>query len=82
MVTRLLSCLRSDYSDHFALDIAAVSKPRGDDSDDRFVVTIEYDDGVDPEANQTGFKTRGRHLVSKVLMQACKTFGIDHLYDR
>ncbi|KAH9922118.1 uncharacterized protein B0H18DRAFT_1185968 [Fomitopsis serialis] len=49
--------------------------------DERFVVIIEYDDGSDEET-QTMFKTRGRHTVSKVLMQACRTFGIEELYDK
>ncbi|KZT72361.1 hypothetical protein DAEQUDRAFT_723060 [Daedalea quercina L-15889] len=49
--------------------------------EDRFVVIIEYDDGSGEET-QTKFKTRGRHLVSKVLLQACRTFGIENMYDR
>ncbi|KAH9833963.1 uncharacterized protein C8Q71DRAFT_873252 [Rhodofomes roseus] len=49
--------------------------------DERFVVIIEYDDGTSDDM-QTMFKTRGRHTVSKVLTQACRTFDIDDLYDR
>ncbi len=40
---------------------------------------IEYSD--DPESRSL-FKTRGRHMVSKVLMQACRTFGLEEYYDR
>lgn len=55
-----------------------VLQPRNDES---FLVTIEYDDGVSEET-QSLFKTRGRHQVSKVLMQACRTFGIPELFSR
>ncbi|KAH9851133.1 hypothetical protein C2E23DRAFT_259695 [Lenzites betulinus] len=47
-------------------------------SDESFVIMIEYND--DPESRSL-FKTRGRHMVSKVLMQACRTFGIEDYYD-
>lgn len=40
---------------------------------------IEYND--DPESRSL-FKTRGRHMVSKVLMQACRTFGLEDYYSR
>ncbi|EPT02517.1 hypothetical protein FOMPIDRAFT_82520 [Fomitopsis schrenkii] len=51
--------------------------------EDRFVIIIEYDDGAGAgEETQTMFKTRGRHTVAKVLMQACRTFGIEDLYDK
>ncbi|KAI0669505.1 hypothetical protein C8Q78DRAFT_1154837 [Trametes maxima] len=45
--------------------------------DGSFIVMIEYND--DAESRQL-FKTRGRHTVSKVLMQACRTFGIEEFY--
>ena len=35
----------------------------------------------DPEGRSL-FKTRGRHMVSKVLMQACRTFGIEQQYEK
>ncbi|KZS99761.1 uncharacterized protein LAESUDRAFT_72032 [Laetiporus sulphureus 93-53] len=55
--------------------------PTPNPAEDRFVVSIEYDDGTSGiQACQ--FKTRARHTVGKVLMQACRTFGIEHLYDR
>ena len=38
---------------------------------------IEYAD--DPDS-RTLFKTRARHAVSKVLMQACRTFGLEAYY--
>ncbi|KAI0827765.1 hypothetical protein BC628DRAFT_1317873 [Trametes gibbosa] len=47
-------------------------------SDESFVIMIEYNE--DPESRSL-FKTRGRHMVSKVLMQACRTFGIEDYYD-
>ncbi|KAH9888318.1 hypothetical protein C8Q73DRAFT_709762 [Cubamyces lactineus] len=46
--------------------------------DESFLIMIEYD--KDPEGRSL-FKTRGRHTVSKVLMQACRTFGIEQQYD-
>ncbi|RPD57833.1 hypothetical protein L226DRAFT_309414 [Lentinus tigrinus ALCF2SS1-7] len=50
------------------------SQPKTDES---FLIMIEYSD--DPESRSL-FKTRGRHMVSKVLMQACRTFGLDDYY--
>ncbi|KAF9807925.1 hypothetical protein IEO21_08020 [Rhodonia placenta] len=57
-------------------------QPREDEvgPNDRFVVIVEYDDGAGTEENQMMFKTRGRHTVSRVLLQACKTFGIEDLF--
>ncbi|EED82608.1 predicted protein [Postia placenta Mad-698-R] len=57
-------------------------QPRGDEvgPNDRFVVIVEYDDGAGTDENQMMFKTRGRHTVSRVLLQACKTFGIEDLF--
>ncbi|KAL6305100.1 hypothetical protein BKA93DRAFT_779941 [Sparassis latifolia] len=49
----------------------------GPSADDRFLISVGYGDG-----EESLFKTRGRHLVSKVLMQACRTSGIEHLYNR
>lgn len=48
-------------------------------ADEPFLISIEYSE--DPES-RTLFKTRGRHLVSKVLMQACRTFGIEEEYEK
>ncbi|KAJ8468788.1 hypothetical protein ONZ51_g9429 [Trametes cubensis] len=53
------------------------SQPQGR-SDESFLIMIEYE--KDPEGRSL-FKTRGRHMVSKVLMQACRTFGIEQQYD-
>ncbi|KAI0325864.1 hypothetical protein GY45DRAFT_1374420 [Cubamyces sp. BRFM 1775] len=47
-------------------------------SDESFLIMIEYE--KDPEGRSL-FKTRGRHMVSKVLMQACRTFGIEQQYE-
>ncbi|EIW54134.1 uncharacterized protein TRAVEDRAFT_74391 [Trametes versicolor FP-101664 SS1] len=55
---------------------SAPSQPQGK-SDESFVIMIEYND--DPESRSL-FKTRGRHMVSKVLMQACRTFGLEDYY--
>ncbi|KAI0752831.1 hypothetical protein C8Q80DRAFT_1267314 [Daedaleopsis nitida] len=46
-------------------------------ADESFLIQIEYND--DPESRSL-FKTRGRHMVSKVLMQACRTFGLEEYY--
>ncbi|TFK85928.1 hypothetical protein K466DRAFT_664135 [Polyporus arcularius HHB13444] len=51
------------------------SQPKADES---FLIMIEYSE--DPESRSL-FKTRGRHMVSKVLMQACRTFGLEEYYD-
>ncbi|KAI0629578.1 hypothetical protein C8Q77DRAFT_295086 [Trametes polyzona] len=59
------------------LQEAAPARPQGK-SDESFVIMIEY--GDDPESRSL-FKTRGRHMVGKVLMQACRTFGIEQYYD-
>ncbi|KAJ3006565.1 hypothetical protein NUW54_g3888 [Trametes sanguinea] len=48
-------------------------------SDESFLVMIEYDKKPD---SPSLFKTRGRHMVSKVLMQACRTFEIEEFYDK
>ncbi|CAA7263129.1 unnamed protein product [Cyclocybe aegerita] len=53
------------------------SSPRkaaaGAQSDDRFEITING-----PAPNQSAqFKTRGKHVIKKVLAAACKTFDID-----
>ncbi|KAI0700990.1 hypothetical protein C8T65DRAFT_657033 [Cerioporus squamosus] len=53
---------------------ASQSQPRSDES---FLIMIEYSD--DPESRSL-FKTRGRHMVSKVLMQVCRTFGLEEYY--
>lgn len=42
---------------------------------------IDFDDEIGEE-NQTKFKTRGRHTVAKVLMQACRVFGLEDYYDK
>ena len=52
----------------------AQSQPKSDES---FLIMIEYAD--DPDS-RTLFKTRARHAVSKVLMQACRTFGLEAYY--
>ncbi|KAI0800206.1 hypothetical protein C8Q74DRAFT_1235065 [Fomes fomentarius] len=54
--------------------LASQSQPKGDES---FLIMIEYSE--DPESRSL-FKTRGRHTVSKVLMQACRTFGLEEYY--
>lgn len=46
-------------------------------SDDSFLIMIEYAD--DPDSRSL-FKTRARHTVSRVLMQACRTFEIQDHY--
>ncbi|CDO69433.1 hypothetical protein BN946_scf184791.g28 [Trametes cinnabarina] len=48
-------------------------------SDESFLVMINYEKSPD---GPSLFKTRGRHMVSKVLMQACRTFDIEQYYDR
>ena len=52
---------------------------KGQKGDESFLVAIEYSE--DPESRSL-FKTRGRHMVSKVLMQACRTFGLEEYYHR
>ncbi|KAM5537899.1 hypothetical protein V8D89_008375 [Ganoderma adspersum] len=46
-------------------------------SDESFLIMIEYAD--DPDSRSL-FKTRARHTVSKVLMQACRTFELQAYY--
>ncbi|CCM01027.1 uncharacterized protein FIBRA_03075 [Fibroporia radiculosa] len=48
--------------------------------EEKFVISIEYLNGAN-SADKLMFKTRGRHTVAKVLLQACRTFGLEHLYD-
>ncbi|TBU41219.1 hypothetical protein BD309DRAFT_1002612 [Dichomitus squalens] len=50
------------------------SQPKSDES---FLIMIEYADDAE---SRTLFKTRARHAVSKVLMQACRTFGLEAYY--
>ncbi|OCH89418.1 hypothetical protein OBBRIDRAFT_888416 [Obba rivulosa] len=52
------------------------------DSTDSFLVQIQYIGHTAGEDEQLMFKTRGRHHVTKVLHQACRTFGIEDLYER
>ncbi|PIL33726.1 hypothetical protein GSI_04351 [Ganoderma sinense ZZ0214-1] len=52
------------------------SQPEGK-SDESFLIMIEY--AEDPDSRSL-FKTRARHTVSKVLMQACRTFEIQAYY--
>ncbi|KAI1790359.1 hypothetical protein LXA43DRAFT_1062162 [Ganoderma leucocontextum] len=52
------------------------SQPTGK-SDESFLIMIEYAD--DPDSRSL-FKTRARHIVSKVLMQACRTFELQAHY--
>ncbi|KAI0365088.1 hypothetical protein BV20DRAFT_1028715 [Pilatotrama ljubarskyi] len=66
-------------------DTAAASQSQGGSensapakADESFVIMIEYND--DPESRSL-FKTRARHTVSKVLMQACRTFGLAEHYN-
>ncbi|KAI0343582.1 hypothetical protein BDW22DRAFT_1428158 [Trametopsis cervina] len=47
---------------------------------DTCLITVSYDDGQ--ELCSSTFKTKGRHTVQKVLMTVCKTFNIEHLYNR
>ncbi|KAH9935135.1 uncharacterized protein BXZ73DRAFT_100525 [Epithele typhae] len=47
-------------------------------TDESFLVVIEYSE--DPDSRSL-FKTRGRHMVSKVLLQACRTFGLEEYYE-
>ncbi|KAI8971001.1 hypothetical protein BD414DRAFT_228692 [Trametes punicea] len=47
-------------------------------SDESFLIMIEYE----KTDSRFLFKTRGRHMVSKVLMQACRTFDIEKYYDK
>ncbi|KAH9949304.1 hypothetical protein B0H21DRAFT_729557 [Amylocystis lapponica] len=60
---------------------ASQSVPASQRSEDSFLVTIEYGDAPDDD-NRMLFKTRGRHLVGKVLMQACRTFEIEQFFPR
>ncbi|THG93593.1 hypothetical protein EW026_g7683 [Hermanssonia centrifuga] len=45
-----------------------------------FLITVEYDDGGEEVHNST-FKTKGRHIVGKVLLTALRTFGIEDAID-
>ncbi len=46
-------------------------------ADESFLVMIEYAENPD---SRSLFKTRARHTVSKVLMQACRTFELQAYY--
>ncbi|KAI0351961.1 hypothetical protein OH77DRAFT_827251 [Trametes cingulata] len=70
-------CSNAHRSDEL-LDTAPSQSQGSGKSDESFVIMIEYND--DPESRSL-FKTRGRHMVSKVLMQACRTFGLAEYYD-
>nr|VWP01479.1 DgcP [Ganoderma boninense] len=63
---------------------AATSQPESQPqpaakSDESFLIMIEY--AEDPDSRSL-FKTRARHTVSRVLMQACRTFELQNYYHR
>lgn len=52
-----------------------------DGEEEPYLITIQYYPS-DDEVQSSLFKTRGRHLVEKVLRMACKTFKIDYDKER
>ncbi|EMD32998.1 hypothetical protein CERSUDRAFT_77046 [Gelatoporia subvermispora B] len=61
----------------------AQAQAQAPNTTESFLVQIHYSGAAAAgEDEQLLFKTRGRHVVGKVLLQACRTFGIEDLYDR
>nr|VWO95691.1 Fungal_trans domain-containing protein [Ganoderma boninense] len=83
------SCAGSPFTDGRALSEprATPSQPPPESqppvaakSDESFLIMIEY--AEDPDGSRSLFKTRARHTVSRVLMQACRTFELQEYYPR
>ncbi len=73
----------ASYHERLRVEIPAESHIC-DDDEETYLITIQYVPPIhlNEDMQSSLFKTRGRHLVEKVLRMACKTFKVDYVKEK